>query len=141
MPSLDDDDGALPVLVYSSHAGHRAEIMRALGTRPAPDVTVHADEAATADTVVERLAGPDGRGGRYALAILDGEAAPSGGMGLARRLRDEIPGCPPLLVVTARAADAWLARWSRADASLARPLDPFELAATVTGLLKRRIAR
>ncbi len=43
------------------------------------------------------------------LAILDGEAAPAGGMGLAKQLKDEIAQCPPILVLTGRPDDAWLA--------------------------------
>ncbi|GAA4397292.1 DNA-binding transcriptional response regulator [Tsukamurella soli] len=132
MASL-DDAGGFQVLAYSSHAGHRAEIVRALGTHPAPDVEVTVTETATAATVISIL---DHKGAD--LVILDGEAAPVGGMGLARQLRDEIDPCPPLLVVTARAADAWLARWSRADAAVARPLDPFELAETAVRLLRER---
>ena len=124
--------GAAPlVLVYSSNARHRAEITAALGTRPAPDrppITVL--EAATAPAVIARL-----DEGGVALVVLDGEAAPAGGIGLARQVRDEIEPCPPLLVITARRADAWLARWSQADAWVSHPLDPFELAAAAARLL------
>ncbi|KXP11079.1 hypothetical protein AXK57_06860 [Tsukamurella pulmonis] len=124
--------GAAPlVLVYSSNARHRAEIIAALGTRPAPDrPPITTLEAATAPAVLSRL-----DGGGVALVVLDGEAAPAGGMGLARQVRDEIEPCPPLLVVTARTADGWLARWSQADAWVSHPLDPFELAETAGRLL------
>src|SRR5690348_17684035 len=33
------------------------------------------------------------------LVILDGEAAPAGGMGIAKQLKDEIYRCPPVLVL------------------------------------------
>lgn len=52
------------------------------------------------------------RGG-FDLVILDGEASPVGGMGIAKQLKDEIDGCPPVLVLTGRADDAWLAAWSK----------------------------
>ncbi|MET9328877.1 MULTISPECIES: response regulator [Tsukamurella] len=124
--------GAAPlVLVYSSNARHRAEITAALGTRPAPDrppITVL--EAATAQAVIARL-----DEGGVALAVLDGESSPAGGMGLARQVRDEIDPCPPLLVITARRADGWLARWSQADDWVSHPLDPFELAEAAGRLL------
>jgi hypothetical protein len=43
-------------------------------------------------------------------------------------------------VVVARPADAWLATWSRADAVVSRPIDPMAFAATVTELLRGRVA-
>ena len=58
------------------------------------------------------------------LAILDGEAVPAGGMGIARQLKDEIYRCPPVLVLTGRPQDAWLATWSRAEAARAAPDRP-----------------
>ena len=72
------------------------------------------------------------------LAILDGEAVPAGGIGIARQLKDEIYQCPPLLVLTGRPEDGWLATWSRADAAVSHPLDPIQLAETVIGLLRTR---
>ena len=65
------------------------------------------------------------------LAILDGEAVPAGGMGIAKQLKDEIFHCPPVLVLTGRPQDAWLATWSRAEAAVPHPLDPIQLAETV----------
>ena len=62
------------------------------------------------------------------LLILDGEAAPAGGMGVCRQLKDEIFNCPPILVLIARPQDAWLAHWSKADTVVVAPVDPFELA-------------
>ena len=58
------------------------------------------------------------------LAILDGEAVPAGGMGIAKQLKDEIYHCPPMLVLTGRPQDAWLATWSRAEAAVPHPIDP-----------------
>jgi DNA-binding response OmpR family regulator len=73
------------------------------------------------------------------LAILDGEAAPIGGMGLCRQLKDEIFECPPVLVLIGRPQDAWLATWSRADGVVAHPLDAVVLADCVAALLRRRV--
>ncbi|GAB3132812.1 response regulator transcription factor [Tsukamurella serpentis] len=124
--------GAAPlVLVYSSNARHRAEIVAALGSRPAAGgPVIEIVQAATAPSVLALLAADP-----FALAVLDGESSPVGGLGLARQVRDEVDPCPPLLVITARSADAWLARWSHADASVSHPLDPFELAAAAARLL------
>ena len=41
--------------------------------------------------------------GGFDLVILDGEASPTGGMGIAKQLKDEIDDCPPILVLTGRA--------------------------------------
>ena len=68
-------------------------------------------------------------------APADGEAAPEGGMGVARQLKDEVFNCPPVLLVVARKEDAWLAAWSRAEASVTHPVDPFTLANTVASLV------
>jgi DNA-binding response OmpR family regulator len=72
------------------------------------------------------------------LFILDGEAAPEGGMGVARQLKDEVFNCPPVLLIVARKEDAWLAAWSRAEASIQHPVDPFTLANTVADLIRSR---
>lgn len=54
--------------------------------------------------------------GGFDVVILDGESTPVGGLGIAKQLQDEITDCPPVLVLTGRADDAWLASWSRAEA-------------------------
>jgi DNA-binding response OmpR family regulator len=74
------------------------------------------------------------------LFILDGETVPEGGLGIARQLKDEVFNCPPVLVITGRKADAWLAAWSRAEANVLHPVDPFTLAHTVAELLRARTA-
>lgn len=70
------------------------------------------------------------------LAILDGEATPTGGMGIAKQLKDELDTCPPLVVLTGRPDDAWLASWSRAEAAVPHPIDPILLGRTVLNLLR-----
>ena len=74
--------------------------------------------------------------GGIALAILDGEAVPAGGMGIAKQLKDEIYQCPPILVLTGRPQDAWLATWSRAEAAVPHPIDPIQLAEAVVAELR-----
>jgi hypothetical protein len=39
-------------------------------------------------------------------------------------------------LITGRKEDAWLAAWSRAEASVIHPVDPFTLANTVADLLR-----
>lgn len=58
-------------------------------------------------------------------------------MGIAKQLKDELDVCPPILVLTGRRDDAWLANWSRAEAAVTQPIDPIELGEAVVGLLRR----
>ena len=60
-------------------------------------------------------------------------------MGIAKQLKDEIYQCPPLLVLTGRPQDAWLATWSRADAAVPHPIDPLLLGEAVNRLLASRV--
>jgi DNA-binding response OmpR family regulator len=126
----------LKVLVYSDDADVRDEVMLALGPRPHPDLPrLEYVEVATEPVVLGHL-----DTGTIDLAILDGEAVPAGGLGIARQLKDEIYNCPPVLVLTGRPQDAWLATWSRAEAAVPHPLDPIQLADTVIRLLRERVA-
>lgn len=128
-------ENTLRVLVYSDDATVRRQVLLALGSRPHPDLPeVEYVEVATEPVVIQQM-----DAGHIDLAILDGEAVPAGGMGIARQLTDEIADCPPLVVLTGRPQDAWLATWSRADAAVPQPLDPIQLASVVTGLLRERV--
>ncbi len=72
--------------------------------------------------------------------MLDAEAWPTGGLGLAKQMKDELADCPPVLVLIARRDDRWLATWSQADAVVAHPIDPPELTDALAELLRRRAA-
>ena len=126
----------MKVLVYSDDANTRNQVVLALGPRPHPDLPkVEYVEVATEPMVIDHL-----DSGVIDLAILDGEAVPAGGMGIARQAKDEIFNCPPVLVLTGRVEDAWLATWSRAEAAVPHPIDPIQLADAVVGLLRPRVA-
>lgn len=128
-----DDPGPLRVLVYSSDASTREQVMRALGTRPHPDLPeLEYVEVATEPVVIRTM-----DAGGIDLAILDGEATPAGGMGIAKQLKDELDVSPPIVVLTGRADDRWLADWSRAEAVVQHPIEPFRLAEAVVPLLRR----
>lgn len=125
----------LKVLVYSDDVHTREQVILALGRRPHPDFPeVEYVEVATEPVVIHNM-----DSGRIDLAILDGEAVPAGGMGIAKQLKDEIYNCPPLLVLTGRPQDAWLATWSRADAAVPHPIDPLQLAEAAVALLRSRV--
>lgn len=127
---------ALTVLVYSDDDAVRERIRLAVGRRPAPDLPrLDYVDVVTGPEVVAEL-----DSGEVDLAILDGEAWPTGGIGLARQLKDEVSPCPPLVVVVGRRDDAWLAAWSRAEATLTHPVDPVLAAETVSELLRGVLA-
>lgn len=122
----------MTALVFSHRAPVRESIMNAVGRRPTRDLpTLRYVEAATIDEVIARL-----DAGSVDVAILDGEAQPTGGMGLSRQLKNEIAQCPPVIVALARRDDRWLATWSQADAVVVHPLDPITAAETVADVLR-----
>jgi DNA-binding response OmpR family regulator len=125
----------LKVLLFSDDSNTREQVRLALGPTPHPDLPpLEYVEVATEPMVIAHM-----DAGGVDLAILDGEAVPAGGMGIARQLKDEIYHCPPLLVLIGRQQDAWLATWSRADAAVLYPLDPIQLADVVVRLLRDRV--
>ncbi len=124
------------VLLYSNRPQIRAQVRRAVGRRPAPDAPrIDWVECATNGEVIAQV-----DLGEIDLMILDGEAQPTGGMGLARQFKYEIDDCPPIIVLVARKQDGWLASWSLADAVICPPLDPVTAAATVAEQLRRRLS-
>jgi CheY-like chemotaxis protein len=124
------------VLVYSDDAAVRATVRAALGRRAAADLPlIDYLEFATEPACVRRL-----HEGGVDLAVLDGEAAPSGGMGIAKRMKTEIYDAPPVLLLTGRPQDAWLATWSEAEGVVPHPIDPVVLAETAAALLRPRLA-
>lgn len=120
------------VLLYSDDITTRDAVRAAVGRRPARDVEVVAwTECATGPAVVSEV-----EKGGFDLLILDGEATPVGGMGLTRQLKNEIFECPPVLLLTGRPQDGWLAAWSQAEAVVPHPLDPIAVAGAVAELAR-----
>lgn len=124
-------DPALKILVYSDNPNTRDQVRTALGRRIHPDLPdLTYLDVATAPVVVSSV-----DAGGIDLAILDGEATPAGGTGLAKQLKDEVANCPPIVVLTGRPDDAWLASWSRAEAAVPHPIDPIRLGEAVVAVL------
>lgn len=122
------------IVIYSDDSAIRAAMKGALGKRTSADLPEHdIHEFATGDALRVYLDKNSAD-----LVILDAEATPEGGMGISRQLKDEVFECPPVLLVTARADDAWLATWSRADAFVLHPIDPFLFAEKAAQLLRQR---
>ena len=124
----------LVIALYSDDSSVRSSVVTALGRRVSAEISEH--------KIIEFATGPALR--LYLdskkpvdLFILDGEAVPEGGMGVARQLKDEVFNCPPVLVITGRIQDNWLASWSKADDVVIHPIDPFTLASKVAALLQK----
>ncbi len=123
----------LVIALYSDDSTVRSSIITALGKKLDTQLAPHEiKEFATADAL--RLYVDSKK--QVDLFILDAEAVPEGGMGVARQLKDEVFNCPPVLLVTARLQDNWLAAWSKAEATVTHPIDPFTIAAKCAALLK-----
>ncbi len=123
---------ATVILVYSDDQSVRAAVSSALGTKLPGESRGHkVVDFATADAL--RLYLREKR--KVDLFILDGEAVPEGGLGLAHALKDELIDCPPIMVIIQRPQDSWLARWSGAEAVISHPIDPFSLGQKVAELL------
>jgi CheY-like chemotaxis protein len=122
----------ITLLVYSSSATVRDRVRSALGTRLAPDIEIEIVEASTGGEVVARC-----DAGGIDVALLDGEAAPTGGLGLCRQLKDELDAAPPVLVLVGRRDDAWLATWSRAEGVVQHPVDAMQITDAVLALVPR----
>lgn len=132
MSDATSTDAPLTVLVYSNNRTVRANVRRILGRRVAADLPlIEVVECATQPAVIAAF-----DAGEVDLGILDGEAAPSGGMGLCRQLKDEIANCPPVMLLLAREQDAWLGAWSRAEGAVPYPLDPIRLPTVAADLLR-----
>jgi CheY-like chemotaxis protein len=129
------DTATSTVLLYSDDPQVRARMRLAIGTRPAEGLVVRFVESGAHDEVFRTLDKHE-----IDLVVLDGEATPAGGIGIARQLKDEYADCPPTVVVIARAADRWLAAYAKVDATLLHPLDPMTTGQTIASMLRARAA-
>ena len=133
MTAANSASNTVAVLVYSQHPEVRAEVRNAVGRRAAGDLgRIEWVECSNYSQVRNQLDSGD-----IALAILDGDAQPTGGIGLARQFKNEITDCPPIIVLLLRPQDRWLASWALADAAILRPIDPVDAAAVVAETLHK----
>lgn len=123
-------------LVYATDPVVRDQIRLAIGRSPAQGVdNLKYLETGDATEVVALC-----DAGRADLLVLDGEAWPTGGLGLCRQLKNELTPCPPAIVLIGRRDDRWLGQWSQADAVLMHPIDAIALARTAARLLTPPVA-
>lgn len=95
---------------------------------------------------VSFLDAPDGELGakvglreRPDAVVADEIASRAGAFSMAKDLRGAPnPYLGPIVIILERKHDAWLARWSGADAWFVRPVDPFELADRLVELIRTR---
>ena len=90
-------------------------------------------EAATSFGVFELVDSHD-----IAVLVLDGETQKEGGMSVAKELANTRENLPPILMLTARPQDQWLATWAGASRIVSAPLDPQELQENLAELLRAR---
>jgi CheY-like chemotaxis protein len=126
-------DRVYTVLLYSDDPHVRDRMRLAVGNRPAADLRVEFVEASSYGECIRLVDEFE-----VDLMLLDGEATPAGGIGIARQVKDERPDAPPTCVVIARAADRWLAAYAQVDGTLVHPLDPVTTGQTVARLLHAR---
>ena len=126
------------VLVFSDDRTVREAVRLTLGRRVASDLPeIEVFEVATQGAVLRTLdAGTD-----YALLILDGNAQPSGGFGVAHQVKEEYADAAPVLLLVSREADAWLASWSRAEAVAPFPIDPVSMPQQAANLIRQRLSQ
>ncbi len=130
--AADASQDQVRVLLYSDDRNVRRDVRMALGTKLSDDLgALEYTECATQPAVISAM-----DAGEFDLLILDAEATPSGGMGIAHQLKDEIQHCPPIILLVAREQDAWLATWSRAEAISPFPVDPIRLPKLVADVLR-----
>ncbi len=119
------------VLVYATDPVVRDQVRLAIGRSPAAGVSgITYLDASDAGEVVRAC-----DEGLPDLLVLDGEAWPTGGLGLNRQLRSELASPPPAIVLIGRRDDRWLAEWSGAEEVLMHPIDAVELASAAVRLL------
>ena len=96
----------------------------------------------TTGRAVEAIEASDGLAGiglawkyRPDLIVADEITSHAGAFALTKELKGaEKPFGGKIVILLDRAQDSWLARWSGADAWFVKPVNPFELAETVTRL-------
>lgn len=121
------------ILVFSADIDKRHAVVNGVGIRAAKDLpTIEWSEAATPFGTKKLVENND-----FDLLILDAETTKEGGMSVAQELKNTVEKLPPIIFLTARQQDSWLATWAGAAATISDPLDPIELQETVADLLHK----
>ena len=122
------------VLVFSDNSSTRQAVITGVGFKASKDTApIEWLEAATAFGVFELVASHD-----IAVLVLDGETQKEGGMSVAKELANTRENLPPILMLTARPQDQWLATWAGASRIVSAPFDSQELQENLAELLRAR---
>jgi DNA-binding response OmpR family regulator len=109
-----------------------ALVVRSLERRTGGELRFRAARDGDLGTVAARRDRPE-------IVVADEIASRAGAFGLARTLRDDAdPFTGAIVIFLERAHDAWLARWSGADAWFVKPVDPFDVADRLLEVLEER---
>lgn len=122
------------VLVFSDNSSTRQAVITGVGFKASKDTApIEWLEAATSFGVFELVDSHD-----IAVLVLDGETQKEGGMSVAKELANTRENLPPILMLTARPQDQWLATWAGASRIVSAPFDPQELQENLAELLRAR---
>lgn len=125
-------ENTVKVLVYSGSADTRQEVINGVGRRPSADLpNLTWVETATAWGTIDAFETEQPE-----LLILDAETTKDGGMSVARSLQDRFDVIPPIVMLTARPQDSWLADWAGAAQIVSAPFDPLDLQDKVSRALR-----
>lgn len=124
-------DQTVKVLLFSDDVDTRRAVIDGVGLRPGKgSPRIEWVEAATRFGVIDAIEHND-----FAALVLDGEATKEGGMSIAKEVAGTFDDVPPVIILTARQQDDWLATWAGAAATVPEPLDPITLQETVAAAL------
>lgn len=119
------------ILVFSDNADTRQAIIDGVGIRASKDTPlIQWFEAATAFGAIEVF-----KDNNLDLMIFDAEVQKHGGMGVAHEIIDTFDNVPPVIILTARQQDNWLATWAGATEVISAPYSPIQLQESVARLL------
>lgn len=125
-------ENTVRVLVFSGDATKRHAVITGVGRRASKNsAPIEWSEAATPFGAKELVESHD-----FALLVLDAETQKEGGMSLAQELKNTMEDVPPIVFLTARQQDDWLASWAGGAAAIPDPLDPLVLQETIAQLLE-----
>ncbi len=129
-PSRPKVPAAVKLLVVTQDPRVTLQITSAL----ADDADVRIMEVRTPQRALQQI---DDVGG-WDIVLGDADTAPTGGFYLAREMkaREQMGQVvPPIVLLIARDQDKFLAKWSKADAYVKKPVDPFDFHQVVEALI------
>ena len=127
-------EDTIKALVFSDSSDTRQDVIDGVGRRPSPDLPqLEWIETATAWGAADAFERE-----RPELLVLDAETVKDGGMSVARTLQDRFDKIPPIVILTARPQDSWLADWAGANQIVSAPFDPLDLQDKISRALRSR---